>query len=218
MKSIFNRKILSAIIFIIILVFILFFFKAFPSVRIEIKEYNRAINYLNISNEIYYRQTFNDCAPYSVMAVINIIKGEIKDPIILAREMQWRSVRRLTLPQGLISLLNKYNIKTKEYSLKIYSDDEKAIWLKNQIDNGNPIILLVKYKRSQHYFTVIGYDEIGFMIYDSAQEKQEENQIKTIIDREEYVGNRYYTNNELMELWNKGGYFIFIRNWALVCY
>jgi uncharacterized protein YvpB len=151
------------------------------------------------------------------MAAINIIKGEIKDPSIIVKKIKLRSVRRLTFPKGLIDILRKNNIRTEEYILKNYSDKEKITWLKNQIDNGNPIILLVKFQRSQHYFTIIGYDEIGFMIYDSAQEKQKENQAKTIIDKEEYAGNRYYTNNELMELWNSGGYFIFLRNWALVC-
>jgi hypothetical protein len=200
-----------------IFIFLLSLFRVFPSVGIEIKEINNKINYLNISKEIFYRQTFNDCAPYSAMAVINIIKGDIKDPSIIAKEMRWRSVRRLTLPQGLIDIMHKNNIRTEEYILKNYSNKEKIIWLKNQIDNGNPIILLVKFQRSQHYFTIIGYDEIGFMIYDSAQEKQEENPTKTIIDKEGYAGNRYYANNELMELWNSGGYFIFLKNWALVC-
>jgi uncharacterized protein YvpB len=100
----------------------------------------------------------------------------------------------------------------------MYSDDNKVHWLKNQIDNGNPVILLVKVKNIQHYFTVIGYDENGFMLYDSLQEKQDENSRRTIIDREEYAGNRYYTHNELIALWNKGGYKIFFRNWAVVCY
>jgi hypothetical protein len=90
--------------------------------------------------------------------------------------------------------------------------------LKNTIDNGNPIILLVKVKNVQHYFTVLGYDNSGFMLYDSFQEKSEANSNKTISDNEKYAGNRYYTNNELIELWNKGGYRIFFRNWAVVCY
>jgi uncharacterized protein YvpB len=133
------------------------------------------------------------------MGVINILKNEIKDPEILVKETKWRIIKNLTFPQGLINLLQKYNIKTKEYSLKMYSNKNKIIWLKNQIDNGKPIILLVKVKNIQHYFTVIGYDENGFMLYDSLQEKQNENTQKTIIDRVEYKGNRYYTNNELRE-------------------
>jgi len=209
-------KIIIAI-FLVGLIFSIIFFRTIPSFGIKFNENNNLMNYLNISNEIYLRQTLNNCAPYAVMGVINILKKEIKDPEILVKETKWRIIKNLTFPQGLINLLHKYNIKTKEYSLKIYSNNNKIIWLKNQIDNGNPIILLVKVKNIQHYFTVIGYDENGFMLYDSLQEKQNENIRKTIIDKEEYMGNRYYKNNELINLWNNGGYKIFFRNWAIVC-
>ena len=55
------------------------------------------------------------------------------------------------------------------------------------------------------------------MLYDSLQEKQNENTRKTIIDKKEYMGNIYYANNELINLWNSGGYKIFFKNWAIVC-
>ena len=164
-------KILIAI-FLVGLLFSIIFLRTIPSFGIKFNENNNLMNYLNISDEIYLRQTLNNCAPYAVMGVINILKKEIKDPEILVKETKWRIIKNLTFPQGLINLLHKYNIKTKEYSLKIYSNNNKIIWLKNQIDNGNPIILLVKVKNIQHYFTVIGYDENGFMLYDSLQEKQ----------------------------------------------
>jgi hypothetical protein len=198
-------------------VFCIIFLRSIPSLGIKFNENNNLMNYLKISDEIYYGQTLNNCAPYSVMGVINILTGEIKDPEMLAKKTKWRIIKNLTFPQGLIDLLHKNKIKTKEYSLKIYSSNEKIIWLKNQIDNENPIILLVKVKNIQHYFTVIGYDENGFMLYDSLQEKQNENTRKTIIDKEEYLGNRYYTDNEIINLWNNGGYKIFFKNWAVVC-
>jgi hypothetical protein len=185
---------------------------------VKISENNIQIKYLNISNEIFYRQTVNNCAPYAVMGVINILTEDKKDPELLAKETRWRIIKNLTFPQGVIDLLHKYKIKTKEYSLKIYSDDEKIQWLKNQIDNETPIILLVKVKNIQHYFTVIGYDSSGFMLYDSFQEKENEDSRKTIIDKKEYAGNRYYRNDEIIGLWNNGGYKIFFRNWAVVCY
>jgi hypothetical protein len=218
-----NKQLLSYIVFItfviIIKIFIfgMIFFRAIPSYGIIINENNKTINYLNISNEIYYSQTLNNCAPYAVMGVINVVKGEIKDPEILAKETKWRIAKNMTFPHGLINLLHKYKIKTKEYCLSLYSNNRKILWLKNQIDNGNPVVLLVKVNNIQHYFTVIGYDEDGFMLYDSLQEKQNENSRITIVDKEEYQGNRYYINNDLINLWNNGGYKVFFRNWAVVC-
>jgi hypothetical protein len=212
-----TKKFLGMSVGIIIIFFCSVFLRIIPSFGIKINENNNPMHYLEISKETYYRQTLNNCAPYAVMGVINILTNEIKDPEILAKETKWRIIKNLTFPQGLIDLLHKYKIKTKEYRLIMYKNYDKITWLKNQIDNGSPIILLVKVKNIQHYFTIIGYDENGFMLYDSLQEKQEGATRKTIVDREEYMGNRYYENNEILELWNKGGYKIFFKNWAVVC-
>ena len=211
-------KILTLISFSIILIFLMFFLRTIPSFGIKFSENMQLVNYLSISEEIFLRQTFNNCAPYSVMGVINVLKGDIIDPEKLAQETRWRLIKNLTFPQGLIDLLHKYNIKTREYSMKIYTDGEKIIWLKNQIDNGTPIILLVKVNNIQHYFTIIGYDENGFMLYDSLQERLDESTRKTVIDKEEYIGNRYYRNEEIINFWNNGGYKVFFRNWVIVCY
>jgi hypothetical protein len=220
MGNVFRRKgkIFLKAILIMICIFTISFLRIIPSFGLKINRNNKPLNHLTISNEIYYRQTLNNCAPYAVMGVINILNGNIHDPEILAKETNWRIIKNLTFPQGIIDLLHKYKIKTKEYSLKLYSEEDKIMWLKNKIDNGSPLILLVKVRNIQHYFTIIGYDKNGFMLYDSLQEKQSNNTKMTILDREEYAGNRYYTNNELMVLWNNGGYKIFFRNWAVVCY
>ena len=69
-----------------------------------------------------------------------------------------------------------------------------------------------------HYVTVVGYNEKGFMLYDSMQDKLKENLRKTVIDKDCVTGNRFYTNAELIDLWNDGGYKIFFKNWAIVCY
>jgi predicted double-glycine peptidase len=214
-KNIF--KIILVIFLILFSVTVIRFVRIVPSFVIFVTEVARTIKQLSISDKVYYRQTLNNCAPYAVMGVINVLTQEIKDPEILAQETKWRIMKNLTFPQGLVDLLNKYNINTKEYIMKTYSDHQKRIWLEDQIDLGYPIILLVKVQNIQHYFTVIGYDENGFMLYDSLQERIDETTRKTIVDREEYMGNRYYSHNELIELWNDGGYKIFFRNWAVVC-
>ena len=217
----FSRKFIKyfiILVFLIFIVFFVFFTRMIPSLNINIVSNENSIYYLHMSNEIFYRQTLNNCGTYSVMAVINILHGLKIDPEVLAQETKWRIRKNMTFPQGLIDLLHKRNITTKEFSMKLYSDNDKVSWLKNQIDNNNPIILLLKVENIQHYFTIIGYDGNGFMIYDSLQEKQEENSRKTIIEREDNIGNRYYSNDKLIELWNKGGYKIFFRNWAIVCF
>ena len=114
-------------------------------------------------------------------------------------------------------VLPSIGLNTKEKVLSCCSDAEKINWIKNTVDEGKPIILLIKIKKVLHYVTVIGYDEKGFILYDSLQEKTKSNPRKTIKDKPQYYGNRYYEYSGLIKLWDKGGYKIFFKNWALVC-
>ncbi len=101
-------KLFFVIILLVVLSgFTIAFVRIVPSFRISLHENKMKINSLAISNEIYYRQTLNNCAPYSVMGVINVLTKEIKDPEILAEETRWRIIKNLTFPQGLIDLLHK---------------------------------------------------------------------------------------------------------------
>ena len=218
----FNMKIKPATIiipFIILFttVSLLIFGRAFPS-RITIKPIPHELNRsLPLDADLLYRPTLNNCGPYSVMAVINILKNEEISPELLASEMQWRIYKNLTFPRGVVKLLNAYAIKTKEYILKNKTGNEKIQWLQENIDKGFPVIVLIKIQHIQHYVTILGYDENGFMLYDSLQEKSSENTRKTVTDKKCRSGNRYYPYEEFIDLWDAGGYKIFFRNWAAVC-
>lgn len=213
-----KKKLLLILICILIFlsVFVIFFGRVLPS-KINIQDVESKVYTLEMNKDLFYRQTINNCGPYSVMCVANIIKNEILDPEVLAKETKWRIQKNLTFPQGVVDLLHKYDISTKEFILKNKTDEEKILWLKNNIQNGTPVILLIKVHHVLHYVTVIGYNEDGFMLYDSMQEKLDENPRKTIIDPLCITGNRFYTNDELLQLWDAGGYKIFFRNWAIVC-
>ena len=210
-------KLTIIIIFVGLMIIILSFGRSIPSLNIDAKFNKYESRFIPVSNSIFFRQTLNNCAPYSAMAIISIVKNEINDPEKLANETKWRMQKNLTFPQGLIDLLHKYQIKTKEYVLYPYSDKEKINWLKNNINKGNPIILLIEVSHIKHYLTIVGYDEDGLCIYDSLQEKSKNNSRMTVIDKPEYSGNRYYKNEELLKMWNAGGFMIFFSNWAVVC-
>lgn len=217
MKTKSRILIISLLLLLLCIMIILTFGRAFPLHLEKQTEPEEKVLRLKMSNDIFYRQTINNCGPYSVMAVINILTGEKKDPEVLAAETEFRIIKNLTLPQGVEKLLHDNGIKSKSLILKNKSDEEKIAFLKNQIHEQKPVILLIKIHHILHYVTVIGFDENGFMIYDSMQEKDAGNPRKTIVEKPEYTGNRYYTNQELMGLWNDGGYKIFFRNFAIVC-
>lgn len=193
------------------------FGRVFPSILINTKTKTTVAHTLKMNSNIYFRQTYNNCGPYSVMAVLNITKGQIINPELLAQEIKWRIHKNLTFPQVVVNLLHKYSIHTSEYCLYNYDANEKVKWIKKNISNGYPVILLIKVHGIQHYVTVVGYDEYGIMLYDCFQDRDETNKKYTIIDKKCLSGNRYYLSDKLIKLWDMGGYKIFFKNWAIVC-
>lgn len=215
-----KRKIIFNVISILLVasaLFLLCFGRAIPSYLKKRNNFLPNSYYLKMNKNLFYRQTLNNCGPYSVMAVINILRNEEKDPEILSKQMKWRIYKNLTFPQGVINQLHENEIKTKEYVLKGKSELDKINWIKETISQKKPIICLIKIHHVLHYVTILGYDENGFMLYDSIQEKDSENLRKTIIDNNCIEGNRYYTYDEFLQLWNDGGYKLFFKNWAIVC-
>ena len=214
------RKIILKTILIFLAAFVIFllcFGRVLPSCISKGNNVYPDSYYLQMNKEIFYRQTLNNCGPYSVMAVMNILRDEEEDSELLASQMKCRIYKNLTFPQGVVNQLHENGIKTKEYVLKGKSEKEKINWIKETVAQKKPIICLIKVHHVLHYVTVLGYDENGFMLYDSMQEKDPDNQRKTIIDKECSEGNRYYTYDEFLQLWNGGGYKLFFRNWAIVC-
>ena len=174
---------LSVLSFIFLFaLFLSFFGHVYPS-KVELKECNNKINSLHVDPSLFIPQTFNNCGPYAATAAINILYGELNDPEKLAKETKYRIIRNLTLPQGVVKLLHDHNVKTKQYILKHKNMEEKVIFLKNQIDMGHPVILLLKIGEVLHYVTVLGYNEKGFMIFDSAMAKRKDDPSRTVIDK-----------------------------------
>ena len=211
-----NSKTVLLLAFALLGIFALFFLRAFPSL-VWIKNEKVPAYSLQMSENLFYRQSYNNCGPYSVMAAVNILTGDELDGETLAAQMKWRIIKNLTLPKGVVSLLKKYNIQTKEYVLWAMSDSRKVAFLRSKLLHGTPVILLVKLHGVQHYVTVLGFDENGFMLYDSMQEKSAENPRYTIRDKNASVGNTYLSDSELLSLWNKGGVKFAFKNWCVVC-
>ena len=208
----------SLIILILLGLGALAFLRSFPSLvnphEPDIQTYS-----IHMDENLFYRQSLNNCGPYSVMAVTSILRNDeaAPDPEVLAKQMKWRIRKNMTFPQGVISLLHDNKIKTKEYVLYTKSDSQKISFLKEQILHDTPIILLIRQHGILHYVTVLGFDDNGFMLYDSMQEKSADDPGHTIRDEKAIEGNRYFTNQELLDQWNSGGVKFAFRNWCVVC-
>lgn len=200
----------------LIALFFSFFGHVYPS-KVEIKECNNTTNALHVDPSLFIPQTYNNCGPYAATAAINILYGKLNDPETLAKETKYRIIKNLTLPQGVVKLLKDHNVKTKQYILKHKNEEEKVLFLKNQIDMGHPVILLLKIGEVLHYVTVLGYNEKGFMIFDSAMPKRTDNPALTIIDKECTEGNCFSSYWYLTRLWSDGGVGPFFNSYAIVC-
>lgn len=213
------KRILPVLFFILVCIATLVYLgRAIPSFRANVSENKGIYKAIPLNRSQFLRQTYNNCAPYSAMAVISILRKNIIDPEKLASEINWRMEKNLTFPQGLVNLLHNYDVETKEYAMSRYSNEEKINWLKNMADNNTPVVLLVKQHNILHFITLLGYDSHGFMFYDSMQERRGENSEMTKVDHPEYEGNRYYSAEEFLPMWNEGHVGIFFKNWAVVCY
>ena len=212
------KKILPFLFFIFVaLLTLCLICRVFPTNSADVKENNNVYKAFAMDRELFLHQKDNDCASYTAMAVISVLKNQDVNPVRLSEEMMWRSKGGVTFPQGLVNILKNYRINLTEYKMFRFSDSEKINWLKNTIDKGNIIVLFVQGDGLKHYVTVLGYDSHGFLLYDSLQKRRSEHSDLTIVDKSEYEGNRYYPYADLIALWNKGGIFCFFRNWALVC-
>jgi hypothetical protein len=79
MKKLFTIKNIIILFVLIFLGLLVSFARVMPSMGVEINGNNiKSINYLKISDDIFYRQTLNNCAPYAVMGVVNILKARKK--------------------------------------------------------------------------------------------------------------------------------------------
>lgn len=212
------KKILPVLFFVFVcMLTICFLGRAAPSFGADVSENDGVYKAMPLNRSLFLRQSYNNCAPYSAMAVISILRKNSVDPEILAEQTAWRIQKNLTMPQGLLKLLHDYDIHTKEFTMFLYSDKEKINWLKNMCDNNTPVILLIREEDFLHYITLLGYDSHGFLFYDSMQKRRGENSEMTVTDRVEYEGNRYYSFEEAVAMWNKGNVGRFFKNWAVVC-
>ncbi len=214
------RKRGKVLIFLLILFFLIISFgslgRLFPSLFLSLNKDVPFSKQLQMSEDLFYRQTYNNCAPYSVMAVIHILKKEFPNPEQLAEEMPFRIYKNLTYPFGITRQLSKNGIKAKDVVLWALNDEKKLLWLKTQINCGHPVVLLIGIEGGvRHYVTVLGYDTNGFMLYDSYQNKSSQNPRKTMDDYPLLAGNRYYKNKELLRRWQTGGLGPFFRYWAV---
>jgi hypothetical protein len=169
------------------------------------------------SPDYHYAQTYNDCGPYSVMAVINTLSDKKVSPDEIKKQMTWRLKNNYTLPFGLETLLKKYHIPIKTELIGGKEQQEKVDFLRWHLSRGRPVILLGKIKGTNilHYMTALGYKNDLFYFYDSYQ-KPSGKTGKTIDDNGAETGNHTFSKADVLEFWDRGGYGGAYKNYCIV--
>lgn len=165
----------------------------------------------------HYRQTYNDCGPYSIKAVLTIIKE--KEPSIteIKKNLKWRMKNNYSIPWGIEGLIKKHGITIKTPNAKKFTDKKKIILLKQHLAAQSPIIILIGTEKGyQHYITILGYDKTHFYIYDSALGKSKTNGMFTTDLNGKTTGNNSLTYEKLLRLWKAGGMYGFYQYYLLI--
>lgn len=163
-----------------------------------------------------YRQTINDCGPFSVAAVIRALTTKEIDTSDIVQDISWRLPNGYTIPWGVEDQLKEHDLTMEIPNVKKLNDIEKITFLKERLSQGYPIIILGERDYYEHYLTLLGFDSTKdeFYLYDSFYDKGEEG--FTIDSNGELPGNRNYTYEQLLDFWRGGGMYGFFNWYAIV--
>lgn len=159
-----------------------------------------------------FRQSKNACGPYSAAAAIRQLTNEDVSSEAISHETPWR-YRGYTLPSGVASVIRKNGLSADEF-ISTGSNEDKVLWLRSQIAQQKPVIILGRKNGLLHYVTLLGYQQDRFHVYDSLEEKSA---AETTVDKNDSLpGNINWTDDELLTFWSKGGLLGLYRYYAII--
>lgn len=179
---------------------------------VQVLELDSRVSYFETDQSMNLRQTGNDCGPFNATFIRNIDespKNMISVNSVIA-DTRWRFNNGYTHPIGLEEILG-WNIG---YDAESLSDEDKIIFLKEELSKGNTLVLLGGRDDYQHYITILGYEGVDFHVYDSLHTRGSEAG-QTIDSNGSDAGNVNFSSEELLEFWSNGGMYGFYE-WYVV--
>ena len=180
----------------------------------------KIIGFTDFKKVNHYRQSLNNCGPYSITTAINLLTDSNLNPQDTVKSISWRLPNYFTHPWGLEEEARKNGLESAGVNASQLSDKEKIEFLKKQIAEERVVILYVKQPKSgeyyRHFITLLGFSQDKFFIYDSLVPRDEGSPELTIDENGGELGNRSYSYDELLKIWNEGVLFGNFNNYALV--
>lgn len=160
----------------------------------------------------------NNCGPFNTAAVVRALKKKEVNSQTFAKKIGWRLPNKYTLPLGIEKQLEENGIAVEKPNLKTLADEEKILFLQQELSHGKPIIILGERNNFEHYVTIFGFDSLKdeFYVYDSFHDKKPGSKDEmTKDDNADLPGNRIFSSKELLNFWRNGGMYG-IYNWYAI--
>jgi hypothetical protein len=152
------------------------------------------------------KQSYNSCASYSSMAFLYVVSDTIFDPEFINSTITGKMRNNYTYPWGVTTFLKKQGISSNIFWFGAFDSNFKVNWIKQRIEKGTPVILIVGNRKYLHYITVLGFSETNFFIYDP----------NLSLDKNgDQVGNLSMPIEYVLTWWNKAFFKIFRLNIAI---
>lgn len=208
-------KIIGSIVILFAVMMLLFLKNTTP---VTDKSQIKPIALMEYPAEYNYRQTINDCGPFNTAAIVRALKKEEVHSQEFAEKIKWRLPNKYTLPWGLEAQLEGNGVVIETPDLGTLSNEDKILFLQEQISLGKPIIILGRRDNYQHYISIFGFDSSKneFYIYDSLLDKNLDVEGLTIDENGNLPGNMALSSVDILEFWNKGGMYGLYEWYAIV--
>jgi hypothetical protein len=172
-------------------------------------------------NNIYLHQSKNNCGPYVVTTLVQLLKTKNRNPEYVVQNINFRVPNEFTLPLGIKDYIRKEGLKTRELNLLDVSNEKKIQVLKYNLSRGRKIVSIIKPTKAQplqlHYVLILGYDENNFHIYDPGIRRSMI--IGYTEDRNgEIIGNKSLSHQELIYQMNNGHILGVAKDYALLAW
>jgi len=211
-----SKKTIIFVVTILATIIIVFPSKAEPVID---KNQIKTISLIDYPAKFNYRQTINDCGPFSTAAIVRALKKKEIDSKEFAEKIEWRLTNKYTLPWGIEKQLEENGVVVAKPNLESLSDENKILFLQQQLSLSKPIIILGERNNFEHYVTIFGFDSLKdeFYVYDSIHDKKSDTDSgMTKDDNDKFPGNRTFSSEELLNFWRNGGMYGIYKWYAIV--
>lgn len=165
------------------------------------------------------KQGRNECGAYSLAQALRVHgrAAEGADLVgVVSHRLSWSEALSGTLPWRIQAELARQGLTRQAFSAGAHPRERRLDCLRRHLAAGAPVLFLVESERgSQHYVLALGYSAAGVDLYDPNFAPDPAQPERTLDDNGARPGNRTLSEEDLLDLWSRGGGAGLYRWWYL---